>query len=225
MPIFNPSDGGGGGGDMTKAIYDPANVNEQLVGLTASQTITNKNISGSTNTLSAIPTSAAAFTTGLDTAFATGTPGANGNVVQWNADGDVIDGGKSVTSLLQNIVEDTTPQLGGELDAGANSIGFTNQTATGDGTTTIDWGSGNKFVFTFGAFNETFTFTDPAKPGNFLLMMIQDGTGGRTATWPVSVKWAAGTAPTLSTDPSATDIISFYFDGTNYYGTASLNFA
>ncbi len=33
-----------GSGDMTKAVYDPANVSEQLVGLVAVQTLTNKTI-------------------------------------------------------------------------------------------------------------------------------------------------------------------------------------
>jgi hypothetical protein len=33
-----------GGGDMTKAVYDPANINEQLVGITATQTLTNKTL-------------------------------------------------------------------------------------------------------------------------------------------------------------------------------------
>ena len=36
--------GGGGSGDMTKAVYDPASINEQLVGLIASQTLTNKTL-------------------------------------------------------------------------------------------------------------------------------------------------------------------------------------
>ena len=129
------------------------------------------------------------------------------------------------TQSINNVVEDTTPQLGGELDAQANSIGFTQQTATGDGTTTINWGNGNKFKFTFGAFNETFTFTAPTKPGNFLLMLVQDGTGSRTATWPATVKWPSGTAPTLSTAAASIDIVSFYYDGTNYFGNSSLDFS
>ena len=54
-----------------------------------------------------------------------------------------------------SISKDTTPQLGGELDAQGNSIGFTQQTATGDGATIVDWKRGNKFKFTFGAMNET----------------------------------------------------------------------
>jgi hypothetical protein len=32
----------GGGGDMTKAVYDPANISEQLLGLTATQSVSNK---------------------------------------------------------------------------------------------------------------------------------------------------------------------------------------
>jgi len=124
-----------------------------------------------------------------------------------------------------DIVNDTTPELGGELDCGAHSIGFTLQTATGDGTTTIDWKLGNKFKFTFGSQNETFTFTAPSNPCNLLLMLVQDSTGGRTATWPSGVKWPGGTAPTLSTGANAVDIISFWYDGTSYYGVASLNFS
>ena len=129
------------------------------------------------------------------------------------------------TDYISSVVADTTPQLGGELDAQAHSIGFTLGTATGDGTTTIDFTAGNKFKFTFGAQNETFTFTAPSKPCSLTLMLVQDGTGSRTATWPATVKWAGGSAPTLTTDASAVDIISFLYDGTNYYAQASLNFS
>lgn len=99
------------------------------------------------------------------------------------------------------------------------------QTATGDGTTTIDWGLGNKFYFTFGAANETFTFTAPDGTCNIVLVLKQDATGSRTATWPVSVMWPAGTAPTLSTGAAAVDIICFFYDGTNYFGNTSLDFS
>jgi hypothetical protein len=42
--------GGGAVGDMTKAVYDDAGVEEQLVGETASQTLTNKDLSDDSNT-------------------------------------------------------------------------------------------------------------------------------------------------------------------------------
>lgn len=40
-----------GSGDMAKATYDPASINQQLVGVTATQTLTNKTINGAANTL------------------------------------------------------------------------------------------------------------------------------------------------------------------------------
>ena len=100
------------------------------------------------------------------------------------------------------------------------TIGFLIQSATGDGTTTVDWRHGNKFNFQFGAFNETFTFTDPDEPCNLILKLTQDSVGSRTVTWPASVKWPGGVAPTLTTTATTgVDIISLYFDGTNYYGS------
>ena len=127
---------------------------------------------------------------------------------------------------LIKVVSDTTPQLGGELDWNGHSIGGDAQTATGDGTTTINWALGNIFDFQFGAFNETFTFTDPTKPGTFILKLVQDSTGSRTATFPASVKWAGGVAPTLTTTATTgTDIITLYFDGTDYFSVEALDFS
>ena len=129
---------------------------------------------------------------------------------------------------IENISEDLSPELGGELDCGAHSIGFTKQAETGSvGDHTIDWKLGNKYEYTFSLAAETFIFTDPSKPCNLLLLIKQDAAqGSKTATFPASVQWAGGgTAPTLSTAINAVDIISFYFDGTNYYGTASLDFS
>jgi len=132
----------------------------------------------------------------------------------------------SQIGAITKVEDDTSPKLGGELDAQSHSIGFTLQTYTGNvGTTTIDWTKGNKAKFTFGSGNETLVFTAPSKPCNLLLMVIQDSTGGRTLTFPSNVKWAGGTAPTLSTSGGAIDIISFFYDGVNYYGVASLDFS
>lgn len=89
---------------------------------------------------------------------------------------------------------------------------------------TIDWTAGNKQRSTLTG-NVTYTFTAPAGPCNLIFKLIQDGTGSRTATFPASVKWAGGTAPTLTTTASAIDIVSFYYDGTDYYGQAGLDFS
>ena len=131
-----------------------------------------------------------------------------------------------LSGVIGNVVEDTTPQLGGELDLNSHSVGGAAQTATGDGTTTIDWKLGNIMLFQFGAFNETFTFTAPTKPGVYILRLIQDSVGSRTATWPATAKWIAGTAPTLTTTATTgKDWITFIFDGTNYDGVEAINFS
>jgi hypothetical protein len=129
------------------------------------------------------------------------------------------------SELLSNVVDDTTPQLGGELDCQAHSVGFTQQSSTGVvGTTNIDWRLGNDYYFTFGNGNETLTFTNPSKACHLTLVVKQYSTGGKTMTWP-TILWAGATPPTLSTGNNAVDIISFYWNGTSYYGLYSLNFA
>jgi len=133
-----------------------------------------------------------------------------------------------VTTQISNVVEDTTPQLGGQLDAQANSIGFTRQTYTGVvGTTNIDLTKGQKYTFTFGAGNETLTFTAPAKDGTFLLNIIQDSVGGRTITWPTIVKWSGGgTIPTLTTTAGARDKVVLDWDSIvgQYDASIALNY-
>jgi hypothetical protein len=63
-------------------------------------------------------------------------------------------------------------------------------------------------------------FPAPGGPGaNFLLVLTQDGTGSRVPTWPAGTKWAAATAPTLSTGAGKVDALAFEsFDGTTWAG-------
>ena len=130
-------------------------------------------------------------------------------------------------TLMANLEEDTDPDLGGEMDAGAHTIGFTQQTVTYNvTTTTVNWTTGNKATVNLTGNVGTFAFTNPTNPCNVLLKIVQDATGSRLVTaWDADIKWAGGTAPTLTTTANGIDICSFYWDGTNYYGVASLAFA
>ncbi len=92
------------------------------------------------------------------------------------------------------------------------------QTATGDGTTTVDWGLGNVMYFTFGGQNDTFTFTAPPGVAKLTLVLKQDGVGSRLPTWPGTVLWPGNVAPTLSTTAAYVDIVTFLWDGTSYFG-------
>jgi hypothetical protein len=89
---------------------------------------------------------------------------------------------------------------------------------------TVDWRNGQKQKVVMTAVC-TFTFTAPPGVGNFIFKIVQDGTGGWTAVWPGSVKWIGAVPPTLSAAAGAVDIVSFYFDGTDYFGVIALNFA
>ena len=89
---------------------------------------------------------------------------------------------------------------------------------------TVDWGVGNKQKSTLTS-NCTFTFTAPDGPCNLILELHQDANGSRTVTWPGTVVWPDGTAPVLSTGVNAIDVIAFFWNGTSYFGIASLNFS
>ena len=66
--------------------------------------------------------------------------------------------------------------------------------------------------------NTTFDAPTQMVDGSFYsLIIIQDGTGSRTASWNTVFKWAAATAPTLTTTASAKDIFVWRSDGTNMY--------
>jgi hypothetical protein len=90
-------------------------------------------------------------------------------------------------------------------------------------TPTLDWNNGQKQHGTLSA-NATFTFTAPAAEGNFTLRFTQ-GAGGYTVTWPAAVKWPGGTAPNLNPQTGGEiNVVTFYYDGTSYYGQAALDF-
>jgi len=93
---------------------------------------------------------------------------------------------------------------------------------TSGAAATLDLENGNVFDLTLTA-NCTITLSNPpasGTAGSFTLIARQDATGSRTITWPASVKWAGGTAPTLTTTASAVDILTFTTvdAGSNWFG-------
>jgi hypothetical protein len=63
------------------------------------------------------------------------------------------------------------------------------------------------------------TFTMPtATAGKSFVLIVSTGAGSFTGTF-TSVKWPNNTAPTLTTTASRWDILTFFADGTNWYGT------
>ena len=82
------------------------------------------------------------------------------------------------------------------------------------------WNNGNVQSVTLGG-NRTFTFANGQDGARYVLIIKQDATGSRTATWPASVRWATGSAPVLTTTASKTDYVGFVYNGVDvkYDGT------
>jgi hypothetical protein len=119
-------------------------------------------------------------------------------------------------------------QMGDQNITGAKTITFgsapDSQTYS-SGTLTVDFSAGQKHTVTLNASPSTIVFTAPAGIGNFMLVIKQGTPNTNTMTgWPATVKWPGGTAPTITTGASKVDVLSFYWDGTNYWGQFAQNF-
>ena len=91
---------------------------------------------------------------------------------------------------------------------------------------TIDLDAGVICTLTLTDSPTTIGFTNIRAYTTCLLQVTQDGTGGRTITWDTEVTWPAGTAPTLTTDANAVDIITFAaFDSDTLRGASQLNYS
>jgi hypothetical protein len=186
---------------------------------------------------------------------------------------------------ITTVVEDTTPQLGGNLDANSNIIqnlsGITatpsnpninlnpyfaskvivngNFETTGNivsssngnitlapdgtgassisnlqyqekvhalgttsGTVAPNVSNGNVQTITLNGNLTLNAFTSPQTGQSVTLIVKQDATGSRTLT---SSMLFAGGEKTLTTDANSVDIISVFYDGTNYYASLSTNFS
>ena len=86
------------------------------------------------------------------------------------------------------------------------------------GAVTIDLDTGNNFS-TAMAGAVTYTFSNPAASGRVSSFTLKVVNNGSAITWPASVDWPAGTAPTLSAS-GATDVFTFFTHngGTTWYG-------
>ncbi len=94
---------------------------------------------------------------------------------------------------------------------------FRDITADSDGSTiTLDLSVSNLHSVTLGG-NRTIALSN-AKVGQiFSIRLLQDGTGSRTITWFTTIKWAGGSAPTLTTTASKADWIGFICTGSGTY--------
>jgi hypothetical protein len=93
---------------------------------------------------------------------------------------------------------------------------------SGTATLTPNAASGSVQKYTLTGNITLSAFGTPLAGQSLTLILVQDGTGSRTLT--STMKWSGGTK-TLSTAASSIDIVTIYYDGTNYYASLAKGFA
>ena len=169
-----------------------------------------------------------------------GSTAAAGSFTTLSASSTVTIGGTALTSTAAELnildgVTATASELNGTTEANkvvtsdANGVtkfdnGIQEESTavtSSSNAATLNLRDGSVFTHTLSE-DVTYTFSNPAASGyasSFTLKVTQDSSA-RTITWPGSVDWAGGTAPTLSTGSGDVDVFVFMTvdGGTIYYG-------
>ncbi len=126
----------------------------------------------------------------------------------------------AAVSGLSDYVDKTTDQtIAGvkTIDEGAIVTAPKTYTPAGSGTATLDLSLGNEHQITMPAGNITIAISNATVGQKFIVSITQDGGGSRTVTWFTTIRWADGSAPTLTTTGSKRDTFGFIVTGSNTY--------
>jgi len=232
--VFTSFGGGLGSAYVTKALFDAntilaANSDDTPIALpVAASTIVGRASAGSIDDLSA--TQVRTIISVEENADVTDS----GNVttalgsINANALSDITSAGANIEdAVTKRHSQNTDTQLDSgsvEVDAddcfkATETIYFDAEFDNGNSgaSDTISWKVGNKQKSTLTA-NCTYTFTAPSGPCNLILHIVQDTTAGWDITWPAAVKWLGAEPTWTDGGNSKTILVSFYYDGTNYWG-------
>lgn len=132
---------------------------------------------------------------------------------------------KGVTSAIQTQLGARLPLAGGTMTgkiikAGTTEVGKTYTPATGAQTVALDCAVNNIHVVSGHADGTAITFTvaNATSSQPFIVSILQGGTTVSTiAAWFATVRWAGGTAPTLTATLNKRDTFGFIRTGTDTY--------
>ena len=125
-----------------------------------------------------------------------------------------------VNTLFDNTVNKTGDQtVAGKktIDEGAVVHAPKTYTPAAAATATLDLDLGNNHEIQMPAGNITIAISNETDGQFFVIDITQDGTGSRTVTWFTTIKWAGGSAPTLTTTANKRDSFGFKCTGTDTY--------
>jgi len=101
-------------------------------------------------------------------------------------------------------------------------MSVTNPTAqtyspSASGTATLDLSLSSQHYITMPAGNITIALSNDTNNQPFTVSITQDSVGSRTVTWFTTIKWAGGSAPTLTTTANKRDTFCFIRTGSGTY--------
>ena len=125
-----------------------------------------------------------------------------------NSENSVVCTGDQGVDLYYNATKELSTEDGG-VKLWGHSEQVVNALGNSTGTVTIDFTTANIITATL---TGTTTFANPTTESvgqSGSIVLTQDGTGSRTASWGSQFKWVGGTAPTLTTTAAAVDRIDY----------------
>jgi hypothetical protein len=147
---------------------------------------------------------------------ASGTSGANGLSGSSGSSGSTGTSGSTGASGTSGT--SFTSPYSGNLNGTAGQSWMSSFGAT----TSINWNNGNVQTRTLAA-SETFTFANPQNGATYILVIKQAAAGNYTITWP-TISWMGGAPPTMTTTANKTDIYTFVYANSTYFGSYAQNF-
>jgi len=190
------------------------------------------NGSGNTQNVFGNPDDAYLYTTGNNFLIGNATAGQSlvfmtGGTTQSTNERMRIDGSGNVIVGKTSAAYKVDVHGRGNFDSTLNAPNYTStfQTLTFGTTTTWDQTKGATAAVTLTA-NATLSITNVVAGMYGLIRVTQDATGSRTLTLPAGSKVinGGGGIVELTTTAGATDVLSYFYDGTNYYWTVGYNY-
>jgi hypothetical protein len=121
---------------------------------------------------------------------------------------DALVGTSGTPSATNKVVTDADPRVARAIQT---------STPAGAATDTLDLSTGSVKHITMPAGNITIALSNGTIGQCFIIRILQDSVGSRTVTWFTTIRWAGGTAPTLTTTANKADTFGFEITGANTY--------